>query len=384
MHISPATEILSGAAGGALIALSSTALLLLKGRVSGMSGITAQALTTKLACPASWWRAAYLAGLLLAGRVFGVAADGTGEALKPAVLVVAGLLVGFGTRLGGGCTSGHGVMGLPRLSPRSLVAVPAFMTAAAVAAALSRPGAHALARPLWASPAVGGGGGGTGANALALAVAPTLAAALLLRAASGGPSAAAALPTSAAVARAAPGMLAAFGCAFTFGAGLVVSGMTSTARVRGFLDFSSPDGWDLTLAGVMGAAVAINFVTFRLLRAFFPAPILAPAKSMKGAVVLDHAGPTAPRVDARLLVGSLVFGTGWGLAGICPGPAIVSLSVGTTTAAVAPAAAFFVPAMLVGMLAESAWQQRQAGRGNDGATAAVCVCVDPLSGSPCN
>lgn len=116
----------------------------------------------------------------------------------------------------------------------------------------------------------------------------------------------------------------------------------------------------------------------RLLRAHFPAPFLAPATSMKSAIVLEHAGPAAPRVSARLLIGSVMFGTGWGIAGICPGPAVVSITAATTS----PALALFLPAMLLGFLAERAWEQRGRGGGAEGA-ASLCACVDPLSGAPC-
>jgi uncharacterized membrane protein YedE/YeeE len=118
-------------AGGVLIGLAATALLWLNGRVAGISGITAGALFPQRGETA--WRYAFLLGLITAGA-FALhwlpASAPSRIGFPPILLVVGGLLVGVGTRLGGGCTSGHGVCGLGRLSLRSLVAVGVFMSTA--------------------------------------------------------------------------------------------------------------------------------------------------------------------------------------------------------------------------------------------------------------
>jgi len=114
-------------AGGVLLGLASALFILLNGRVLGISGIVAGLLRPRPADSA--WRLAFVLGLLTAPAAYALVAT------LPAVridagwgtLVVAGLLVGLGTRYGAGCTSGHGVCGLSRLSPRSLVATLAFM-----------------------------------------------------------------------------------------------------------------------------------------------------------------------------------------------------------------------------------------------------------------
>lgn len=118
-------------AGGVLIGLAATLLLWLTGRVAGVSGIAAGLLFPRRGELA--WRAAFLLGLVLAGGVAigllpGIATPR--EGFPPRLLVAAGLLVGFGASLGNGCTSGHGVCGLGRRSPRSLVAVLVFMATA--------------------------------------------------------------------------------------------------------------------------------------------------------------------------------------------------------------------------------------------------------------
>lgn len=118
---------LQGAIGGALIGLSAALLLLVLGRIAGISGILGGLLPPRSGETA--WRAAFVAGLV-AGPLAVAFATGTLPAVElqsPVwALVPAGLVVGFGTRLGSGCTSGHGVCGLARLSPRSMAATATF------------------------------------------------------------------------------------------------------------------------------------------------------------------------------------------------------------------------------------------------------------------
>lgn len=133
------TDWLHGLAGGALIGAAAALLLLGNGRILGASGILGSLLDRRL--PADWTeRALFLAGLLASPFLY--AAFGGRPVLEvtasPLLLVAAGLLVGFGTRMGSGCTSGHGVCGMPRLSRRSLVAVPVFMATAIVTVTLLR------------------------------------------------------------------------------------------------------------------------------------------------------------------------------------------------------------------------------------------------------
>jgi uncharacterized membrane protein YedE/YeeE len=119
----------SAAIGGVVIGLAATLFVLVNGRVAGISGIVGGMLHPRAGDVA--WRLAFVAGLLLAPLVYATLAahpSATIEAGYP-VLIAAGLLVGIGTRFAGGCTSGHGVCGLSRLSPRSLVATLSFMVA---------------------------------------------------------------------------------------------------------------------------------------------------------------------------------------------------------------------------------------------------------------
>jgi uncharacterized membrane protein YedE/YeeE len=114
-------------AGGVLLGLASAAFILLNGRVLGISGIVGGLLRPRRGD--ALWRLAFVAGLLAAPFLWRLFAQPVVPRIEAgtALLVVAGLLVGWGTRYGSGCTSGHGVCGLSRLSPRSLVATLAFM-----------------------------------------------------------------------------------------------------------------------------------------------------------------------------------------------------------------------------------------------------------------
>jgi len=115
-----------------------------------------------------------------------------------------------------------------------------------------------------------------------------------------------------------------------FGIGLILAGMTDPGKVIGFLDLAG--AWDPSLAFVMGGAIAVALAAFALARK-------RTQSFLGGAMHL----PNRSDIDQRLIVGSLVFGAGWGIAGFCPGPAIVSLAAGQ------PKAILFVLAMMVGM-----------------------------------
>lgn len=134
-------------------------------------------------------------------------------------------------------------------------------------------------------------------------------------------------------------LLVNLGLGLLFGVGLVISGMSDPARVLNFLDLAGT--WDPSLAFVMGGAVVVAFLGYRIVLKR-PAPIIGARFHL----------PTRRDIDARIVAGPAIFGLGWGLSGFCPGPAITALSLG------ASATYAFVPAMIVGMWAA----RRAAGR----------------------
>ena len=125
-----------------------------------------------------------------------------------------------------------------------------------------------------------------------------------------------------------------------FGLGLIVSGMANPAKVLGFLDLAGH--WDPSLAFVMAGAIAVGAVAFAVAN--------RRALSFLGAQMRL---PSARHIDRRLVLGSVLFGIGWGVAGFCPGPALVSLGMGEIKALV------FVAAMLVGMGAFELFERRK-------------------------
>jgi uncharacterized protein len=124
-----------------------------------------------------------------------------------------------------------------------------------------------------------------------------------------------------------------------FGIGLIISGMANPAKVLGFLDIAGQ--WDPSLAFVMAGAVALGTMAFAVARRL--------RRSLLGTPIQWS---TATRIDRRLLAGSAAFGAGWGLAGFCPGPALISVGSGQ------PKAILFVVAMMVGMTLFSLVERR--------------------------
>ena len=143
-------------------------------------------------------------------------------------------------------------------------------------------------------------------------------------------------------------ILAALVCGLIFGTGLVMSGMTDTGKVLGFLDLLAmrQGGWDPTLLIVMASALIVSIPGFWLAR-----------RRGRPVLTATMAWPSRSDIDGHLIAGAVLFGTGWGLVGLCPGPAIANLA--TLSAPVL----LFVAAMFAGMVAHDAWRRRQATTG---------------------
>ncbi|KNC55825.1 uncharacterized protein AMSG_11265 [Thecamonas trahens ATCC 50062] len=316
MLLSPLFTPLASLAGGLAIGASSSLLLATQGKILGVSGIAYMSASPDTHVSNRTWRLAFLSGMVAAGSGLAVLAPAVfGPALVPGALPVAplaasgvltanaayaaaGFLVGLGTKIGSGCTSGHGVCGLPRWSARSLVAVLSFMSSAAATLAIT-------AGLGWTSPvAVPAAGSAVASTSpLAPAVAAVLAAAALAWPAD-------ATPLANKLMAGAWGML--------FASGLGLAGMLNPLKVLGFLSPSAvAGGWDPSLALVMGGAVAFNLVAF---------PILTARGSTVTSPALPLDLPTSSDLNPRLIGGSVLFGLGWAIAGFCPGPAIASLA----------------------------------------------------------
>ncbi len=134
--------------------------------------------------------------------------------------------------------------------------------------------------------------------------------------------------------------LASLACGFIFGLGLLVSGMVQPAKVLGFLDIFG--AWDPSLAVVMAAALVVSGIGFALAR-----------RTRRPLFALRSGWPDRADIDGPLVIGSLLFGAGWGLVGLCPGPALTNL------ASLAPAVIAFVAAMALGMALHYAWSKQR-------------------------
>ena len=343
MHLVDNIDIQNGLLGGVILGVSSSMFMLLTGKVTGLSGIAEGVVSIK----GENWNVSYIAGLCSAGAVLAIykpEAFGSASSLSTATLLAAGLITGFGTRLSGGCTSGHGLCGLSRRSPRSLAAVLTFMTTGAITAYFTRLpqyaellSAHAEEPSIPLVPAVAAAVGGLYILKNFSGVCNKLS---CLFSTSGDKTCSVEISESAM-------HLTSFASSFLFGIGLGVSGMCNPARVLRFLDFSGSEGWDPTLASVLGGGVAVTFLAFHYFKKTNPPVLLCKDKTKKVGSALNM-GLVAPnlKMDWRLLLGSAMFGVGWGLAGMCPGPAMVVAAGGST------AALKFVASMATGMVAK--------------------------------
>ena len=247
---------------------------------------------------------------------------GSARTLSTWGYLAAGLLVGFGTKLGNGCTSGHGICGMARLSRRSFAAVATFMTVAmATAILLSQEAVKSWTFFLYSDslPPMR-----DETTALLFAVIPTFLALYSLR-----------KPSGKTVGAAISGAL--------FAVGLAISKMVLPSKVLGFLDISAiPVGtYDPSLATVMAAGVVISFLSYQYKNQKLTKPIM----------VKNFNVPTNAVIDSSLLLGSACFGVGWGLGGFCPGPALFWAAAGMP-----PLVHYWLPAFYAGAYLATQYQ----------------------------
>ena len=301
------TSIVLALIGGALIGVSSSLNYILFGKITGLSGYLFRVFSLKFD-PIYSSTFCFIIGLitavdtyyrLIGSTLYGLALVDTESSFNPILIVIGSFLVGFGVRWGGGCTSGHGVCGLPRLSIRSFIAVPTFMASGIVTASLLN-----LLGPI--APQV---------SIPSSVLTPYSYFPIILLHLSQAAALSSILYTlfteKTIIKRLAPLIYLSTG--LTFGLGLLISGMCSRSKILNFLTISS--NWDPSLIFVMCSAVAINFITFQLVmrrnRAVFSDTIDLPDK----------------HIDKGIFFGPIVFGIGWGTTGFCPGPALANITV---------------------------------------------------------
>jgi uncharacterized membrane protein YedE/YeeE len=317
MQFTPVTALV----GGLTLGIAAVAKYAITGRVLGISG----AFKGFVQGHTHPWRVLFTAGLV--GGAF-VAKSITPEAfdLIPATFTVTrgavgGFLVGLGAALGNGCTSGHGICGNARLSVRSMFYTAVFMATGMAAATLAQ-------------------------TAAALGIVPTAATLAMPSsevANSGALLAATALLTFLGLARTAQAvkepksveLLTELAAGAFFAFGLVYTGMVRPTKVAAFLSPTYP-AWDLSLMFVMGGALLVALPGFQT--------IISGKALAKPCACDKFDKPKVTAIDMRLAVGGVLFGAGWGISGMCPGPAVVA-AVATP---VAPVLAY-VGAMMAGM-----------------------------------
>ena len=326
--------------GGALIGISAATLLLGYGRLLGFSGILVNTTGPLLRAQGSLvdsWRVAVLLGLCLGGYVAHQFTSFPMPTLDYPLwsYAAAGLATGFGTAMGSGCTSGHGICGLGRLSGRSFAAVCVFVSVASATSTtiIATVDGPCEASVPWLAPLKlpsdpSGLAFKAGAPVAALGVLFGLTFAWLRPHTHP-------LVKPLGIDHLTPGydqacfalhLLVALLVGTTAGVGLVLGGMLDQNKVRGFLNLGGP--WDPSLACVMGFGASLSLAAHRyalgkqrtadmpMLAADFAYPITCEFGT-KG---------TGRILDAKLLGGAVLFGVGWGAVGICPGPSIVGLT----------------------------------------------------------
>ncbi|KII88349.1 hypothetical protein PLICRDRAFT_124671 [Plicaturopsis crispa FD-325 SS-3] len=285
--------------GGIGLALSVHSLLLLNGSVLGISGFLHRAVRGNKEAIAS------VAGLVLGGAV---ATGGLGppEALTAGPgLIISGLLVGLGTRLANGCTSGHMICGLSRFSLRSIAATATFFTTAVATTYAMTPSLTVPGTPDYTL-------GPDGQTLLALHAVPFLVSAALyfFSPAQKSPAHEAKSPRPASTLR----IIASFTTAFNFALALRLSNMTQPARVISFLVLPFHAAFDPSLFFLATSALPLSIALYRYGRGREQPRLGGPWSIPKGG-----------DVDLKLVAGSALFGVGWAMGGVCPGPSLVNL-----------------------------------------------------------
>ncbi len=324
--------------GGLVLGTVVLGQLVISGKVVGISG----AVRGLVEGQKSPWRILFVSGMIIGGillrySLYPEAFGAAGEAISLWRLGTAGVLVGVGTSLSNGCTSGHGICGNARLSLRSFISTCTFMCFGALAAAaLHTAQVEGLPLGFIVPPAPGKDLMALSSGILASAVAFVVTMSSLAHVFVGkGMAKMTAICED----------VTDFGVGVLFALGLGISGMADSSKVAGFLSIFSGT-FDASLMFVMGGAllVALPGYQFILRTRVMNRPIACSAFSL----------PTSREINAQLVIGSALFGCGWGLAGLCPGPGLVGLAKASASNTV------FVGSMVTGMALAKLYQRVRA------------------------
>lgn len=334
---------ISGLIGGSLIGLSAATLLLFNGDILGASGLMSSfvvAPVKTLTDPAQQWKLSFLAAFALTARVYVTLIDpdaltdqrlGYGDATMPIVsplgFIVGGFLVGFGTRLGNGCTTGHGICGLARLSTRSLAAVLSFMATGVISASACsetcpfypylRTSFDSVSKYLPTSTTI------TIGTVIASLAAGSAISGFLRKSPSPNATKSELDDYTNNRSKIIPSIFS----GMFFAMGLVISKMTVSSKIYGFLNIKggiTNGTWDPTLACVMGGGLIVSFISYQFVKGFNAFKNInaleCPISQKKDGG--HFSVPTSKIIDKNLIIGESLFGLGWGFAGLCPGPAM--------------------------------------------------------------
>lgn len=329
---SPLDTILPPLAGGALIGLSAFYGAILHGRVTGISGEL-----YSLATFQSLSSLHFLSGLSLTGLFLSRVPNGphhllsgaaeTLATLSTARLAGGGFLVGLGAGVGNGCTSGHGVCGLARLSPRSIIATLTFMSSGIITASLFHSASIIPVPNPKQTMSITTLIPNAGITIPLLAVLPYMLAKLL-------PAAKNTANSRSTLSGKIVNSLIHASRGALFATGLTLSGMTHPGNTVRFMDVAT-SGWNPSLALVFAGALPIAFLGFR-------------AANKKPMLTEKTAWPTRTDIDKQLVVGAAMFGVGWALVGVCPAPMVTVLGATPMVSAVQTVMAAMTVGVVVG------------------------------------